>query len=236
MRIVLAPTAVLPLGVVLLAASSVTCAPAITATRVDQAPGSPAARMSRHAGWTSYTNGNRVRDLAFDANGALWAVGSGGAVRWDVKRGSYTKYTVDDGLASNDVNAVAAVPGDALWFATNGGGVSRFDGQAWTTYTKADGLESDGVAAIAVAPDGTLWFGTSKGASRFDRQDMDDLHGGRHAAGSLRDCHRRCPRRCALVQHVSQQRSARRSRWTVPFRRHGMDLPTRWTPSWRTHQ
>jgi ligand-binding sensor domain-containing protein len=107
-------------------------------THVAQVPASLAPPVS-HSGWTSYTNANYVRDLTFDANGALWAVGSGGAVRWDIRRGTYTKYIVNDGLASTDVSAVAALPGGEIWFGTDRG-VSRFDGRTWTTYTKADGV------------------------------------------------------------------------------------------------
>jgi len=125
-----------------------------------------------HPGWTSYTNANYVADLAIDHEGNLWAVGSGGVVRWDPTDGTYTKYTVDDGLASNNVHAVAVAPDGALWFGTTGG-VSRFDGQApsyraWTTYTIDDGLASASVEAIGVTPDGALWFGGAGGVSRFD--------------------------------------------------------------------
>jgi ligand-binding sensor domain-containing protein len=90
---------------------------------------------------------------------------SAAAVRWDIKRGTYTKFTVNDGLASNDVRAAAALPAGEIWFGTDGGGVSRFDCRTWTTYTKADGLASDEVAAIAVARPVTLRL-----------QDMDDSH------------------------------------------------------------
>jgi hypothetical protein len=141
-----------------------TPAPAATVAQVTQAP-SPA---SLHPDWASYTNANFVVDLAFDADGGLWAVGSGGAVRWDLGGGTYTKYTVEQGLASNWLNAVAVAPDGAVWFGSEGGGVSRFDGDTWTTYTQADGLASNDVNAVAVAPDGAVWFSTDGGASRFD--------------------------------------------------------------------
>jgi len=48
--------------------------------------------------WTNYTNGNYVNDLAFEGN-YLWAATEGGVVRWDVRDGSYRKYTRSDGLA-----------------------------------------------------------------------------------------------------------------------------------------
>jgi streptogramin lyase len=59
--------------------------------------------------------------MAFDRDGNLWAVGPGGVVRWDPTNGSYTKYTVDDGLADNAVSSIAVAPDGALWFGTDGG-------------------------------------------------------------------------------------------------------------------
>ena len=74
---------------------------------------------------------------------------------------TWTTYTTDDGLADNDVRAIAVAADGAVWFGTESGGVSRFDGKEWTTYT---GVEYDfwpyyPIDSIAVAPDGTLWFG-----------------------------------------------------------------------------
>jgi ligand-binding sensor domain-containing protein len=137
-------------------------------------PGEPvgtpctAAVPAIHADWSSITNANFVSDMAFDKSGALWAVGSGGAVRWDPEATACVKYTVDQGLASNELNAVAVGPDGALWIGSEGGGASRLDGAGWITYTQADGLASNKVRAIAVAPDGEVWLGTDRGASRFD--------------------------------------------------------------------
>jgi ligand-binding sensor domain-containing protein len=39
---------------------------------------------------------------------------------------AWTNYTTEDGLASNAVNAIALDAEGALWFGTDGGGVSRF--------------------------------------------------------------------------------------------------------------
>ncbi len=127
-----------------------------------------AAAPAVHAGWSTITNANFVSDMAFDSSGALWAVGSGGVVRWDPEATTCVKYTVDQGLTSNRVSAVAVAPDGALWIGSEGGGASRFDGASWTTYSVADGLASDTVQAIAVAPDGVVWLGTDRGASRFD--------------------------------------------------------------------
>jgi HEAT repeat protein len=79
----------------------------------------------------------------------------------------WTTYTTEDGLAGNRVEAIAVGPEGDLWFGSDGGGVSRFDGESWTTYTTEDGLAGNAVMAIAVGPEGDLWFGTG-GSVRGD--------------------------------------------------------------------
>lgn len=66
-----------------------------------------------------------MTDIAFDHDGYLWAVGSGGVVRWDPTGRTYTKYTTHNGLADNTVLSIAVAPDGALWFGTTSG-VSRF--------------------------------------------------------------------------------------------------------------
>ena len=118
-------------------------------------------------GWVNYTNANYINALAMVGN-TLWAGTSGGVVKWDMTTGTYVKYTTTDGLADNYVQAIAVDGAGNLWFGTDGGGVSKFDGTTWTTYTEADGLASSWVNAIAVDGAGNLWFGTGGGVSKFD--------------------------------------------------------------------
>jgi hypothetical protein len=83
--------------------------------------------------------------------------------------GTWRTYTTADGLANNDVRAVALDGAGHLWFGTYGGGVSEFDGDRWRTYTTADGLTNNKVGAIAIDGNGHMWFGTSGGGvSEFD--------------------------------------------------------------------
>jgi hypothetical protein len=82
----------------------------------------------------------------------------------------WTTYTTADGLASDEVYAIAQAADGSMWFGTNNG-VSRLNSQGqWTTFTTADGLASDVVPAIIESADGALWFGTWSGVSRLDSQ------------------------------------------------------------------
>ncbi len=83
--------------------------------------------------------------------------------------GHWRNYDVTDGLTNGSVRAMFQDREGYLWFGTNGGGVSRFDGQTFTTFTKEDGLTDNRVSVIVQDRNGNLWFGTGGGgASRFD--------------------------------------------------------------------
>jgi ligand-binding sensor domain-containing protein/signal transduction histidine kinase len=82
--------------------------------------------------------------------------------------GFFTNYTVEDGLALDAIWNSATDKDGNLWFGTDGGGVSRFDGHSFTNYTMKHGLLSDVVHTITQNRNGDIWFGTPSGASRFD--------------------------------------------------------------------
>ncbi|MBD3385538.1 T9SS type A sorting domain-containing protein [candidate division KSB1 bacterium] len=76
----------------------------------------------------------------------------------------WTTYTTADGLAGNDVRAIAEDHEGAMWFGTDKG-VSRYKDGLWQTFNKANsGLYSDNVYCILVDSRGALWFGTWGGA------------------------------------------------------------------------
>ncbi len=108
------------------------------------------------APWTNYTNGNEVLALAA-GEGIVWAGTRGGAVRWEVAGGRYTKYTRDHGLASNEVSAIAVAAGGRAWFGTTAG-VSRYDGAQWVTYPTVEAaIEADYANILSTVSGRGLW-------------------------------------------------------------------------------
>ena len=109
---------------------------------------------------------NEINCIATDADNA-WIATTAGVSRWHVKRGRWSHYTKEDGLANDAVNAVA-IDGQWVWFATDEG-VSRYDlrTDAIKTFRSIDGLASDKVLSIAVDSN-YVWFGTDNGLNRYD--------------------------------------------------------------------
>ncbi len=76
---------------------------------------------------------------------------------------------VDQGMTIPYVLSIYEDRNGNLWFGTNGGGVSRYDGANFEHYTKKEGLSNDIVLSILEDRSGNLWFGTNGGGvSRYD--------------------------------------------------------------------
>jgi YVTN family beta-propeller protein len=104
------------------------------------------------------------KPIAVGPDGAVWVGMAVGLLRFDGE--SWTTYTTEDGLVSNNVTALAVEPDGRLWVGTREG-VSRFDGETWTTYTTQDGLVSNNISSVAVESNGAVWVGTDEGISHY---------------------------------------------------------------------
>ena len=83
------------------------------------------------------------------------------------RQGAWLSFDVVDGLNSPWIKSLYLDREGVLWLGTDGGGVSRYDGQYFTTFAEADSLAAN-VWAIAQDGNGDMWFGTDRGASRYD--------------------------------------------------------------------
>ncbi len=115
----------------------------------------------RPAGIVSY-----VWTITVAEDESLWFGGVMGAVQFNGK--TWTVYGTDEGLPDDNVQAIVVDEDGALWFATLGGGVSRFKDRTWNNYSTLNGLVDDSVTCAFAASNGDLWFGTYGGVSRFD--------------------------------------------------------------------
>lgn len=118
--------------------------------------------------------GEKVRD----PNGSLYPLGEGGLSQ-------FKTFSSDDGLALDAVNSAILDRRGHLWFGTNGGGISRYDGSDFTNYTLAQGLINNTIRSIFEDSKGNIWIGTNSGVSRFDGYSFKNYTTGEGLAGDV---------------------------------------------------
>lgn len=105
---------------------------------------------------------NKKGEPEKDSLGNTFVMGEGGL-------STFTNYTTDDGLALDGVSCSVMDSKGNMWFGTQGGGVSKYDGQKFTNYTTDHGLANNSVMSLIEDKKGNMWFGTNGGGvSKFD--------------------------------------------------------------------
>lgn len=75
----------------------------------------------------------------------------------------FHNYNVDDGLAQSQVYCIYQDSKGYMWFGTNGGGASKFDGKTFQTLTTANGGLSNYIYNITEDKDQNMYFATFDG-------------------------------------------------------------------------
>ncbi|MEW6467312.1 MAG: two-component regulator propeller domain-containing protein [Bacteroidota bacterium] len=90
--------------------------------------------------------------------------------------GGYTQthnfkvYSIDEGIPQSQVHTIHQDKKGFLWFGTDGGGLTLYDGRQFKSYTTTEGLSNDLVYMIAEDKDEKLWIATAKGLSIFQNK------------------------------------------------------------------
>ena len=127
-----------------------------------------------------------VTQIMEDHQGHIWFCRDGyGGCRYDGQ--SFTHFTIDDGLASNNVQAILQDQRGHIWFGSrvaemdnpdpNGrsgaGGLSRYDGQIMVRFPEKAGLHHNDVYSIYEDKAGHLWIGANKhGVYQYDGREF----------------------------------------------------------------
>jgi len=75
----------------------------------------------------------------------------------------FRNYNVEDGLTQSQVYCIFQDSKGYMWFGTNTGGVSKFDGKTFQNYTPENGLLSTTVYSIDEDKHQNMYFGTYDG-------------------------------------------------------------------------
>jgi len=115
-----------------------------------------------------------INSLYVNNTGILW-VGTwlGGVCKFDGS--DWVNYTIDDGLADNDVFSINQDTEGRMLFGTRDG-LTIYNGTNWTTYTKVNGLASNRVNDILVESDTVIWLATDEGLSKFNGSSFNNFY------------------------------------------------------------
>lgn len=89
---------------------------------------------------------------------------------------NFRVYTAKNGLGSSTVNCGFQDSRGDVWFGTQSGGISRFNGSSFRSYTKSDGLIGNDVLCVTEDLQGNIWIGTSEGVSKFNGTTFTNLN------------------------------------------------------------
>ncbi|MCU4174569.1 ligand-binding sensor domain-containing protein [Carboxylicivirga sp. N1Y90] len=118
---------------------------------------------------------SRIWDIQADKNGDLWFGSINGIVKYNRTSKKLKTYVINEqnnfGLNSDFVNCIHLAQDGSLWFATKGGGISRFidEEDRFVSYSSDQGLAGDITWGILEDDAGCLWISTNNGLSCFEK-------------------------------------------------------------------
>jgi signal transduction histidine kinase/ligand-binding sensor domain-containing protein len=122
-----------------------------------------------------------VVTLSAGPGGALWAGTYGRGLLLIRGDAAPRRYTMADGLSSDQIRALYPEADGTLWIGTFGGGLDAFRGGKFEKYTQKDGLLSDNIANIV--DDGeSLWLSTTRGICRVTKKQTREFAAGSRTA------------------------------------------------------
>jgi ligand-binding sensor domain-containing protein/signal transduction histidine kinase len=110
----------------------------------------------------------------------LWIGTTGGLLRFDGARLVLFDRDNTPAFTDNNVFCLTVTSDDALWIATEGGGLIRYKDGAFRHFSGKDGLLNDFVRSVYQDKKGRIWIGTDNGLFQFlgDRIERVDNNNG----------------------------------------------------------
>ena len=127
-------------------------------------------------------NAGKIWSISEDKKGNIWFARDGfGACKYDGS--SFTHFTQEDGLCSNNVTKVVEDNQGNFWFSSitsdfpeyiQEGGVSRYDGKIFTQFPDKQGIIRNDVYSLYKVNSGDMWMcALGLGAYRYDGKQFD---------------------------------------------------------------
>jgi hypothetical protein len=108
---------------------------------------------------------NAVRSLFLDSKNVLWIGTENGVSR--MENGAFSNLDEADGLGHNSCWDINQDTNGNMWFASYGGGISKYDGKKFTVFTTKNGLLADKTRKVFPFKN-KIYAGTEQGVSIID--------------------------------------------------------------------
>lgn len=119
---------------------------------------------------------NGVNAIKTAPDGTLWVATSQGLGRYDRKQDGFKWFTREDGLNNTYVNNLDIDDRGRIWFGTNGGGVSYYDGQSFASFLPENGLNGRNISAIRFLPGNkTVYVGSDYGLNAIKDERVSNV-------------------------------------------------------------
>jgi len=137
--------------------------------------------------WTYYMIDDFVYNVKAENDSTAWVGFDDGIAR--LQNGIYTVYNSENsGLPDYFVSGIAVDLSGNKWFASNGGGLVKFDGVTWTVYNTGNSpLPGNAITDVAIDQDNSIWIGMLEhGIAHFDGVSWEFYNTGN--SGLMSDC------------------------------------------------
>lgn len=124
--------------------------------------------------------GYKIRYIAEHPDGALWlATLNGGVSRF--KDGSFTNYTTEQGLSSNNIRSIHIDEKDSstIWIGTENNGLNRLQDGEITFVNRDGGLPDHIIHWISQDENGWLWTSSNRGVFKIDKAQLNQYLDGK---------------------------------------------------------
>jgi len=121
-------------------------------------------------------------DSTFPAGHPEW-IEAREMARKEINGASVSYFSKLEGLKHDEIWCILEDHVGNIWFGTNTGGVTRYDGKYFTHFTTKEGLINDQVQCMMEDSHGNIWFGTSTGVSKYDGKSFTNYTGRQGLSG-----------------------------------------------------
>ena len=118
---------------------------------------------------------DKISNLMFDSNGALWMTHQTGLLRY--YNGKFSVLPTIDGVSEDAIEGIIEDKEGSVWFTRYNGGLERLRDGIFINYTTFEGLDDNTIHCIYEDKDSSKWIGTANGLNHIKNGEISYYNG-----------------------------------------------------------